>query len=160
MDVKTISNKSFPWDKFWRNQRKLFLSTQKQKHEVIWSLFLALHDVIRGKEAVWSWSYRAIVFQWEGLCSLFFKLIEATESQRQIRFCAEAWLGFKRFWRLKQRKGYCGCINGFPFYTAKSEWNEAESGFVNWIFSGYFWESKIESSNWTFILWQLTCFRL
>ena len=70
-DVKTISNKSFPWDKFWRNQRKPCLSTQK--HDVIWSLFLALHDVIRGKEAVWNWSYWAIVLHWERLCSFFFK---------------------------------------------------------------------------------------
>ena len=30
-DVKRITNKSFPWDKFWRNQRKPFLSKQKQK---------------------------------------------------------------------------------------------------------------------------------
>ena len=55
-----------------------------------------------------------------GFVASFFKLIEETDSQRQIRFCAGAWLGFKRLWRLKQRKGYCGCINDFPFYSAKS----------------------------------------
>ena len=48
----------------------------------------------------------------------FFKLIEETDSQRQIHFCAGAWLEFKRFWSLKKKKDYCACINAFLFKYA------------------------------------------
>ena len=71
-DVKTISNNSFPWDKFEINAN-LFCPSRNKKHGVIWSLFLALHDVIRCKKAVWSWSYWTIVLHWERLCSFFLK---------------------------------------------------------------------------------------
>ena len=75
---------------------------------------------------------------------LFLSLLRRLILKRQIHFCAGAWLGFKRLWRLKQRKGYCGCINGFPLYYAKSEWIVAESGDVNWISPATFWEVKIK----------------
>ena len=101
-DVKTISNNSFPWDKFEINAN-LFCPSRNKKHGVIWSLFLALHDVIRGKEAVWSWSYWTIVLHWERLCSFFKKLIEETDS--------EAW---------RKKKDYCACINAFLLKYAKN----------------------------------------
>jgi hypothetical protein len=75
----------------------------------------------------------------------FFKLIEETDSQRQIHFCAGAWLEFKRFWCLKRKKNYCACINAFLFKCMqKSKWETAKTRGNLTFLLAIFWEDKIK----------------
>ena len=50
-----------------------------------------------------------------GFVASFLKLIEETDSQRQIHFCAGAWLEIK-----KKKKDNCACIYAFVFKYAKN----------------------------------------
>ena len=73
----------------------------------------------------------------------FFKLIEETDSQRQIHFCAGAWLEFKRFWPKSDawRKKKITMHVLTRFYSnvyKKSKWETAETGGNLTFFFGYF----------------------
>ena len=81
-----------------------------------------------------------------GFEASFFKLIEETDSQRQIHFCAGAWLEFKRFWNLKKKKKITVHVLT-RFYSnvcKKSKWETAETGGNLTFLLAIFWEDKIK----------------
>ena len=93
-----------------------------------------------------------------GFVASFFKLIEETDSQRQIHFCAGAWLEFKRFWSLKKKKIIVHVLTRFYLNMLKIKMRNTETaetgGNLNFLLAIF---EKIKSN---FALWQPACFRL
>ena len=72
------------------------------------------------------------------VASFFLKLIEETDSQRQIHFCAGAWLEFKRFWSLKKKKIIVHVLTRFYFNMLKIKMRNSRNRRKFEFFTGYF----------------------
>ena len=127
------------------NQRKPFLSKQKQK---TWSHLKSFSRV------AWrhSWQRSSLELELLSYCFalgetlelLFLKFIEETDSQRQIHFCAGAWLEFKRFWSLKKKKITVHVLTRFYWNMLKIKMRNSRNRRKFEFFTGYFWEDKIK----------------
>ena len=123
----------------------LFCPRRNKKHDVIWSLSFALHDVIRGKEAVWSWNYWAIVLHWERLCSFFFKAYWGDWFSKTNSFLCGSMAWIQTILKLEEKKRLlCMYFNAFLQPRLKIKMRNSRNRRKFEFFTGYFWEDKIK----------------
>ena len=116
----------------------LFCPRRNKKHEVIWSLFLALHDVIRGKEAVWNWSYWAIVLHWERLCSFFLSLLRRLILKDKFIFVREHGLNSNDSEAWRKKKIIVHVLTRFYLNMLKIKMRNSRNRRKFEFFTGYF----------------------
>ena len=122
----------------------LFCTCRNKKHDVIWSLFSRCMTSFVAKKQFGTGVTELLFCIERGFVASFFKLIEENDTQRQIHFCAGAWLEFKRFWSLKEKNIIVHVLKRLYLNMLKIKMRNSRNRRKFEFFIGYFWEDKIK----------------